>query len=304
MKLNNIYLNYNVNINYDVLINKYTYNCINFKYLNLFKINNTKIYLNDYYIETSSNTPFTSNLIKNSSFISFFIKNMIDVPICFKKSKSLKTLNYGLKLFKFINFLMRNGLKEKIFKFFFLIFFNFFTKLKFKMFDNTIDWIKCFFFINNFFKNKNEKLSFKFNINKTTIFDNIVDLDFKNINNNFFLNFFFKNRLMKLEPIFSYFIYKVDKNIRKYSRGKSGKYTFVWKYIPIYKRTYIAFRWFLKDIKFNYNKKFNIRILNFLSILFLNIESSFAWKSKLYSYNYVFKNFKKKLLLTFKTTLK
>jgi len=42
---------------------------------------------------------------------------------------------------------------------------------------------------------------------------------------------FFKNSFLKLfneiNPIFTYFIYSVDKNIKKYSRGKSGKYAFV-----------------------------------------------------------------------------
>jgi hypothetical protein len=36
--------------------------------------------------------------------------------------------------------------------------------------------------------------------------------------------------------LFSFYIYKVDKKIYKNSRGKSGKHTFVWKYIAPYKR--------------------------------------------------------------------
>ena len=44
--------------------------------------------------------------IRNSSFINFFLNNMIDVPICFKKSNSLKTKNFELPLLKFSNFLM------------------------------------------------------------------------------------------------------------------------------------------------------------------------------------------------------
>jgi hypothetical protein len=46
------------------------------------------------------------NYIRNSSFIKFFINNMIDIPICFKKSKSLKLKNFELPLLKFCNFLM------------------------------------------------------------------------------------------------------------------------------------------------------------------------------------------------------
>ena len=51
---------------------------------------------------------------KNFSFIKFFINNMIDVPICFKKSYSLRTKNFELPLLKFSNFLMKKGKREKI----------------------------------------------------------------------------------------------------------------------------------------------------------------------------------------------
>lgn len=73
--------------------------------------------------------------IRNSSFINFFLNNMIDVPICFKKSNSLKTKNFELPLLKFSNFLMKEGKREKITRILFnsfRFFFNFFkfTKLK------------------------------------------------------------------------------------------------------------------------------------------------------------------------------
>jgi hypothetical protein len=42
-----------------------------------------------------------------------------------------------------------------------------------------------------------------------------------NVNRNLLLN------LKKLEPIFLFYVYKVDKNIYKNTRGKSGKYTFI-----------------------------------------------------------------------------
>jgi hypothetical protein len=66
-------------------------------------------------------------------------------------------------------------------------------------------------------------------------FQELINLNYSNNynNNDKFINisFFIKNYLYallsKVSPIFSYFIYSVDKNIRKYSRGKSGKYTFI-----------------------------------------------------------------------------
>jgi hypothetical protein len=52
--------------------------------------------------------------LRNSTFINFFIDNMIDVPICFKKSHSLKTKNFELPLLKFSNLLMKKGKREKL----------------------------------------------------------------------------------------------------------------------------------------------------------------------------------------------
>lgn len=49
------------------------------------------------------------------------------------------------------------------------------------------------------------------------------------------MDFFFK----KTQPIFTLYIYKVNKNIYKNTRGKSGKFTFIWKYVPLYKRLFI-----------------------------------------------------------------
>jgi ribosomal protein S7 len=96
----------------------------------------------------------------------------------------------------------------------------------------------------------------------------------------------------------------VDKNVRKYSRGKSGKYSFVWRYIPSYKRRYLAFRWVIKDIRFNLNKSFSDRIFKTLLNLVTEPEKSFAWKSKNYTYAYIFKNFRKSLMHNLRTTSK
>ena len=50
-------------------------------------------------------------------------------------------------------------------------------------------------------------------------------------------------------PIFSFYIYKVDKQIFKNTRGKSCKYTFIWKYVTQYKRVFIAMYWLLKELR-------------------------------------------------------
>jgi len=62
-----------------------------------------------------------------------------------------------------------------------------------------------------------------------------VSKDFTQLSNVF--SFFFKE-LVTILPIFSLYIYKVDKFIYKNTRGKSGKFTFIWKYITPYKRLF------------------------------------------------------------------
>ena len=246
--------------------------------------------------------------LKNSSFINFFLSNMIDVPICFKKSKSLKTKNFELPFLKFSNFLMKKGKKNKTFNVIFNTFRTFFNSIKnykLKIDENIFSWIKFFTITSNisinFFSDNLQStflnldtplnLSYLNNFSDTTKF---VDVSF------FFKNFFY-SLLSKVSPIFSYFIYSVDKNIRKYSRGKSGKYTFIWKYVAPYKRIKLSMRWIVKDIKFYQSKKFNDRLFKTFENLLTNYEKSFAWKSKIFSHNYVFKNFKKNLMTSLKT---
>jgi hypothetical protein len=93
----------------------------------------------------------------------------------------------------------------------------------------------------------------------------------------------------------------VNKALRKNSRGRSGKYTVTWKYVPSYKRTYLAFRWFLKDLKFQTQKTLPERIKQLLDFLFFNPNNSFLLKVRKFVHRYVFKNFKKTLLKTLKT---
>jgi hypothetical protein len=46
-------------------------------------------------------------------------------------------------------------------------------------------------------------------------------------NSLYFLKTFLFEKLEKYAPLFSFYIRKVDKSVRKNSRGKSGKYTII-----------------------------------------------------------------------------
>ena len=247
--------------------------------------------------------------IRNSSFINFFLNNMIDVPTCFKKSNSLKTKNFELPLLKFSNFLMWEGKREKIVRTLFnsfRFFFNFFKFNKLKNSNDFTSWFSLYTVTNSFNFNFHTNSNFKFNYN----FENPVSLNYSNnltvfektLNSTFFFKNYLYFLLSKISPIFSYFIYSVDKNIRKYSRGKSGKYTFIWKFVAPYKRIKLSTRLIVKDIKFYQSRRFEERLVKTLENLYFSPEKSFSWKSKIFSHNYVFKNFRKSLMSSLRTT--
>ena len=247
--------------------------------------------------------------IRNSSFIKFFINNMIDVPVCFKKSISLKNRNFELPLLKFSNFLMKKGKKEKIIRLIFSSFRLFFKNTNISNFKNNsffFSWFNLYIFelnlLNTNFLNVNHSSTFKFQELINLKYNNTYLNNDKTINISFFIKNYLYFLLSKVSPIFSYFIYSVDKNIRKYSRGKSGKYVFIWKFIAPYKRIHSAVRWLIKDIKFNQSKTFNERLFKTFDSLMFSPEKSFSWKSKIFSHNYVFKNFRKSLMTSLRTT--
>ena len=280
---------------------------LNLTALNNFSCNNLFFFQNIFYFKSSIYQSFL--YLRKSSFINFFIQNMIDVPICFKKTKSVKLKNFELPVLKFTNLLMRKGQKEKMLNILFSSFFLFFNFLKKNLFFKSILFHNLFeiysALTNIFLTNRSDNHSLFSVVSASQITYNNFILNNEKISySSFFIKNFFLQKISNLKPVFGYFIYNVDKNIRKYSRGKSGKYTFIWKYISPYKRLYVSFKWILKDIKFNSSKTVSKRLFETFFLLLFNFENSFSFKSKIYSYNYVFKNFKKTLMLSLRTTTK
>ena len=118
----------------------------------------------------------------------------------------------------------------------------------------------------------------------------------------------FKTLLIKqlntFNPLFNFYIEKVDKAIIKNSRNKTDKLKLVWKFVPSYKRLYVTMTWLLKDLKFQKSKRFEIRLLKVLELLFITPQLSFIFKLKNFIHFYVFKNFKQTLLQTLRSTSK
>ncbi len=304
------------------LLNDIDTNVVDFK--DNFQINTTHL-LNeedevDLFEETKNSQLESYLFLKKPSFISFFINHFIDVPICFKKSKSLRRKNFELPLLKICALLMKKGKKEKTINFFFKVFreksSNFFDN--FTPFSNNFIWIEDYLLLINrlYIQNTNTLLFLNSNVvealetsdedlkestedeSEQKLIENSKDSHTKLIIKNKILE-----NLMFVNPVFAYFIYSVDKDVRKFSRGKSGKYRFVWKYIAPYKRAHIVLKWLVKEIKFINEKTFQKRISKMFFLLNNSPQNTFTWKSKNFSHNYVFRNFKKTLMTTLKTTL-
>lgn len=109
-----------------------------------------------------------------------------------------------------------------------------------------------------------------------------------------------KQQLIKLFSnitlIFNFFIYNVPKNIKKFSRNKSGKFLVVWKYIPFYKRILITMKIISKYIKFVDKLKYQDKIIYTLNQLNGHLKNNFIWQQKIFTYNHVFKNYKQSLM--------
>lgn len=244
--------------------------------------------------------------MRKSTFISFFVENLIDIPVCFKKSKSLKNKNFEFFFLKFTNLFMREGKKEKAYRSILLSFFLFFDEInhQLQIKNAFLDWYRYLFSLSlaGFYDQKtiNDYPREEF----LMIFQHFYKDQKKDINFEADVKSLIGKNLSQISPMFLYFVYNVDKNVRKFSRGKSGKYVFVWKYVAPYKRKFLMFKWLLKEIKFDDSRTLDTRLSNFFNTLFFNIKDTHAWKAKNFTYSFIFKNFRKTFMLSLKTTLK
>jgi hypothetical protein len=239
---------------------------------------------------------------RKSTITSFFSINLVDMPICFKKSKSLYNTTFEIPLFKFLNLLMRRGQRTQALKFVTKGFNSIFLQLYSKYSTTLMNWSFLYKTLNNLnFQTINSNLGFK---NQAELYlDQKTELNgdkyLINPQVTTFNKFLFL--LEKYFPIFSFSIKRVNKGLRKNSRGKSGKYTVMWKYVPVYKRLYITMRWFLKDLKFQKNSSIEARFSQILEHLFLTPERSFLHNVRYFTHRYVFKHFKKTLVRSLKS---
>ena len=257
------------------------------------KVNNL-VYLNSLnYYKVKLNSSFDPSIYNNFSgynqlpFTAFFKTNFIDIPQCLKVNLSIRRDVNKSEILKFSNMIMRHGKQL-----------------------NTLNLINkalnSLSYVNNNFKYFNY-LNLLISNHSSNIFlskNNILKNNLYNLNSTQNTKILLLENMVKLAPIFSFYIYKVKKKIFKNTRGKSGKYTFLWKYVPVYKRFKLIMFWITKEIKLKSSNTHANRLLLTFKDLLSNPTSLLAWKVKKFSHNYVFKNSKTTLGLNYRTTKK
>lgn len=219
-----------------------------------------------------------------SSFVFFFNKYNMIIPKTLTKIPSLRRLEGSNSLNVFIRYLTRHGLKNFSVKLILIFIFKFLRLYGFSY--NKVD---------NY--NYTKLLLCFINPSLNSLTCNVK----QSISN---LKSLFSTSFNSINLIFTFFIYKVDKHIYKNSRGRSGKFTFIWKYLTPYKRHMRICYWLLKEVRINAGKTLNERIFSVIHNFLINPNNSLIWKIKKFSLNYTYYNLRNSLLETYKTTPK
>ena len=97
-------------------------------------------------------------------------------------------------------------------------------------------------------------------------------------------------------PSFAFKVQKVDKQVQKFSRGKSGKYSLSWAYLPPQKRWFVLLQWLKRDFVFQKNTTINARFLQGLQTLFASPQETSLVQTRQFVHSFIFKKFRKVLV--------
>lgn len=237
----------------------------------------------------------------------FFRDNLIDVPRCFAKTKSVRRPINQVDLLKFNNYLMRDGKRLKLFG-------KLSKSIKFiiqeqktlnhRTFKTPFSWRNIYITFNYMLHTgptHNQIPSFK---EEVTTFGHTMLPIGKYIEDEWNINTLLFKNLYQMLPIFSFYIYKVDKKIYKNTRGKSGKFTFIWKYVSPYKRRMLVMHWLLKELRVKQGRSLEDRLNSLIQTLCISPETTWVWRVRKFSHAYVYRNSRRTLAETYRTSVK
>jgi len=245
--------------------------------------------------------------LKDRTFTSFFRDNSIDVPRCFNKTRSVRRPINQIELLKLNNYLMRDGKRLKVFKYLSTSIWKMLSEYKageIKPYRTGLDWRDIFLTFNYMtFVSKKHMTIPPVKEDMTTFGHTMLPIG-KFIEDHWNLNTIIFKNIHQMLPLFSFYIYKVDKKIFKNTRGKSGKFTFIWKYVSSYKRLFLVMHWLLKELRVKPGRSLGDRLDVTLRTLFLSPEKTWIWKVRKFSHNYVYRNSRKTLAESYRTVTK
>lgn len=249
---------------------------------------------------------------QSPTLVSFFTSQMVDIPQSFRKSKSLYSDSMATPNLRIITMLMRHGRKTYMSK----LYSHSLLALTSQIVNNnhlTSDvqtWRTCYNIFTNILVTRsissapsnvfNRSLPKLYTLDK---FNQPYDSVKTETNVDYWVYNLVSEELYKYIPLFSFYIRKVDKMKRKHSRGKSGKYSIIWKYVPKYKRFITVLRWLVRDVRFQKSRTFSERLFRSLESLLFDKTSHLIYKLRNFVHFYVFQNYRKTLLRTLKSTL-
>lgn len=293
----NNYFQYNIYYqNFDRTINN---NVINNK-ANSYVINSWEDVHDEWFIHNKYNH------LATLTFYEFFLEHQIDIPSCFKKSHSLLRPQRELTIVSFITYFMRHGLKLKTQTLFISSLQKFFSlHLSPTQTLSPLSWKFIYSTLQNSFYTENKSYANTLHYtNQVVNYNHYLNNSSKNISNHSdVFNLLYKN-LLNLLPLFSFYIYKVDKKIFKNTRGKSGKFTFIWKFLTPYKRLNWVMYWLSKEIKLKTGKTLHNRFQTLFNDILFNPHNTWVYKVKRFSYNYVYRNCRSTLAENYRTSTK
>ena len=248
---------------------------------------------------------------ESSTLVSFFALQMIDIPRPFSRSKSMYSISAAVPKLRFINMMTRHGRKAKVSKSFTHALHNL-SSSYLKSRSNKVevsDW-RLFYSIFN------QPLPAELESGPLSkpVFESWASMSFGNkyLQTYEDSEYFFKpedwlqnilfDELTEYVPLFSFYVKRVDKLKRKHSRGKSGKYSIVWKYIPKYKRLLTTLRWMTRDVRFQKSKTFDLRLTRSLEVFLFDKSSHLVPQLRQFVHKFVFQHHKKTLLRTLRTS--
>lgn len=200
-----------------------------------------------------------------------------------RKSKPLIKSKYSLTEdlhIKFFKMFIRSGNAERILRTFNLAFSSLLTyQLNIKPYDNHK------FFLKGLVYSSETLQTYKCN-----------DLVLNGFRSKSSTSDLLKTILKDYLPSFAFKVQKVDKQVQKFSRGKSGKYSLSWSYLPPQKRWFVLLQWLKRDFVFQKNSTIHARFQQGLQTLFINPSDTSLVQTRKFVHSFIFKKFRKVLV--------